>query len=57
MFKCFNKQMVYCNELLKNGIGKINKIIRKLKNETFFYIKVFGENEVLSIHAFTAITN
>ena len=49
--------MVYCNEFLKNGIGKIKKIIRKLKNETFFYIKVFRENEVLIIHAFTAITN
>ena len=30
--------MVYFNELLKNGIGKINKIIPKLKNEKILFI-------------------
>ena len=33
--------MVCFNELLKNWIGKINKIIPNLKNETFFLYKSF----------------
>ena len=30
--------MVYFNKLLKNGIGKINKIIPKLKNKNILFI-------------------
>ena len=33
--------MVYFNELLKNEIGKINKIIPKLMKETFYLCRRF----------------
>ena len=41
IFRYFNEQLACFNELLKNWIGKINKIIPKLKNETFCLYRSF----------------